>query len=95
MAMVKAENLKLLDCDGQHYAVFDDGTMMDKLQDWLVLDRQLTESPDGAEPEGWEPVNLYLATHGLLVLEPEVVHLFDLDITPERRVAQADLPTTP
>jgi hypothetical protein len=92
MAMVKAENLKLLDVDGYHYAVFDDGSLDDKLQDWLLLDRQLIESPTGEEPAGWEPVNLYLGSHGLLVIEPEVVHLFDLDIKEEQRVERADLP---
>ena len=92
MAMVKAENLKLLDVDGDQYAIFDDGSLESKLQDWLALDRLLCDSPDGKEPEGWEPVNIYLATRGLLVLEPEVVHLFDLDITPEQRPERADLP---
>lgn len=89
MAMVKAENLKLLDVDGSVYAVFDDGTMLQKLQDWKVLDEKLGET--GEEPEGWEYVNDYLATQGLLVMEPEKVLLDNIEISAEQRAA-AGLP---
>jgi hypothetical protein len=86
MAMVKAENLKLLRVDDSYYVVADDGTMQDKLQDWKVLDEKLTVGTED-EVEGWDYVNLYLASHGLLVLEPEVVNLDDVEIPAAKRAA--------
>jgi hypothetical protein len=93
--MVKAENLRLLEVEDSYYAVFDDGTLDDKLQDWLVLDQVYTDGVD-EPPAGWEPINDYLATRGLLILAPEVVHLLELNLLPEKLLllAKADLPAT-
>jgi hypothetical protein len=94
MAMVKIENLKVLKVDDSIYVVADDGTMLDKLREWKVLDSQLT---GGIENEsavpGWDYVESYLASHGLLVVAPEVVNLDDVEFPDANQVNASDLPT--